>query len=540
MIKTRFSIILSMIITCIFTTSVFAYQYNDVPNNHWAFNVINEATESGLVNGFSDGTFGLGKTIKRSEFASMLVRMMEWENTTKSSHFSDVNSGDWYFENINILAEHNVYNDSYFRPNDNVTRLEMAVMLVKALGYDDLAKNETENKFTDVTDNFGYVSVAYNLGIINGKSENLFDPNGVAVREEAVAMLIRVYEKYNSKLNDIDGFYAISSWTQKEYAKNMDTVSFGWGRLEYSNDGTVLLNTTNSNGNVWAIPEGYADATRYMKENNVSINFAVTMTDEDDARAILLSKENRDKAILQILEVSENFDGVTIDFETMKGDELKNGFNEFIIDLKSQMNSKKLYIAVHPVLKNSNEYYNAYDYNTISKYADKIVLMIHDYAPSSVPDNLLNTEFIATPVTPFDEVYYALKAITDKNNGVADLDKIEVAMSTASSVAWKTSNEKIIDGTPIYPSVDTLLKRLAQPDTKIMYSEKYKNPYAFYNTEDNEQILIWYEDSRSISDKIILSKMFGINSISIWRLGAIPNGSVNQHMNVWDTILTFK
>ena len=84
--------------------------------------------------------------------------------------------------------------------------------------------------------------------------------------------------------------------------------------------------------------------------------------------------------------------------------------------------------------------------------------------------------------------------------------------------------------------MDTVEKRLAQLDTEITYSEKYKNPYAFYTTEDGQQILIWYEDSRSIKDKIKLSKMFGVNSLSVWRIGAIPNGTAGQYMNVWDVI----
>ena len=44
--------------------------------------------------------------------------------------------------------------------------------------------------------------------------------------------------------------------------------------------------------------------------------------------------------------------------------------------------------------------------------------------------------------------------------------------------------------------------------------------------------------SRSIKDKIKLSKMFGVNSLSVWRIGAIPNGTAEQYMNVWDVIDT--
>ena len=163
--------------------------------------------------------------------------------------------------------------------------------------------------------------------------------------------------------------------------------------------------------------------------------------------------------------------------------------------------------------------------------------MAHDYSANRIPENLLNTNFIATPVTPFNEVYTALKYITDSISGVPDINKIQLAISTASTTACNTLDKKIIDSVSIHPSIETVQKRLSQIDTEIMYSQEYKNPYAWYITDDEQQILLWYEDSRSIKDKIKLSKMFGVNSISVWRIGAIPDGASKLYMNVWDTII---
>lgn len=519
--------------------TVMAASYTDVPSDHWAVSVINQAADAGIMQGRDNGEFGLGDTIKRCEFAAMLVRIMQWnKSTAETSTFSDANSSDWFFADVNTLAERNVYSESAFRPNDNITRREMAVMLVKALGYDELAKSETNTVFSDVTTDGGYIAVAYNLGIINGKSERVFDPEGFALREEGAAMMMRMYNKYYSSLEELHGFYAISSWGQKELGALMDTISFGWGRLQYTDDGSVFLNQTTEGGNDWYVPSGYQDAMDYMMYSGAAINFAVTMTDIDDCKSILLNAENRTEAVNQLVAASENYNGVTVDFEGMKGAELKEGLNQFIKELKPALGNKKLYVAVHPVLKNSPEYFDAYDYKTLGEYAYKVILMAHDYASYTLPDNLLNTNFIATPVTPFDEVYTALKAITNPQTGVQDKDKIMFAVSTASTTAWNTTDKKITNGTSIHPAIDTVQKRLAQPDTEITYSEKYKNPYAFYTSEDGQQILLWYEDSRSIKDKIKLAKMFGINSLSIWRIGAIPNGASEQYMDVWNTIVS--
>ena len=518
--------------------AVMAALYSDVPSEHWAVSVINQAADAGIMQGRDNGEFGLGDTIKRCEFAAMLVRMMKWDKSTAQvSAFTDANTNDWFYADVNTLAERNVYSESAFRPNDNITRREMAVMLVKALGYDELAKSETNTVFSDVTTDAGYIAVAYNLGIINGKSETVFDPEGSALREEGAAMMMRLYNKYYSDIDELHGFYAISSWGQKELAAQMDTVSFGWSRLQYTDDGKVHLNQTTEGGNDWYIPSGYEDALDYVMNGGASVNLAVTMTDIEDCKAILLNEENRKEAISQLKDAVQIYNGITVDFEGMKGTELKEGLNQFIKELKEALGNKTLYVAVHPVLKNSSEYFDAYDYKTLGEYADKIILMAHDYAAYTLPDNLLNTDFIATPVTPFDEVYTALKAITNAQTGVQDKSKIVFAVSTASTTAWNTTDKKITDGKSIHPALDTVEKRLAQSDTEITYSEKYKNPYAFYTTEDGQQILLWYEDSRSIEDKITLAKMFGINSLSIWRIGAIPEGSAEQYMNVWETII---
>lgn len=531
-------IFLTFLIVVFFQICTFA-SYTDVPDAHWAAEVIGEATDCGVILGRPDGSFGVGETVRRSEFATMLVRMMKWEQSlSNDSKFVDVKKEDWYFTAANTLFERGVFQESYFRPNENITRCEMATMLVSALGYQELAEAQETCSFQDVLGQKGYVSLAHAFGIINGKSDTIFDPNGYALREEAAAMMMRLYRKFFMPLLEVNGFYAISSWSQRDIAAQFDTISFGWGRLQ-TKEGRVWLNSSSDAGNDWHIPDGSEEALSYFRKAGARIHFAVTMTDSDDCRAILLSPSNRTDAINQILTVSSAYDGVTIDFEGMKGDELKEGFNLFLEELRARIGDKSIFVAVHPILKNSPEYFDAYDYRKIGALADAVILMAHDYAAQAFPKELLNTEYIWTPVTPFDEIFAALKAITDPEEGVADLNKIQLQISPASTIVWKSENRRIIDVVPVYPSMETVLKRLKQEDTEITYSETYKNPYAWYETESGQEYLLWYEDSRSVNDKIQLARMFGINTISLWRVGLIPNDAY-AHMNIWEVILSQK
>ena len=133
-----------------------------------------------------------------------------------------------------------------------------------------------------------------------------------------------------------------------------------------------------------------------------------------------------------------------------------------------------------------------------------------------------------------------MKCITDPLTGVADTSKIKLALSLSSTAAWETENGMISNPQSIHPAMETVVSRLSQTDTEINYSDTYRNPYAWYSTEDGKRILIWYEDSRSVKDKIELARMFGINSISIWRIGEITNAGADIYMDIWDTILSEK
>ena len=552
-------IITSLTLTSFLTTSVLATSlYSDVNSDHWAYESIEKASKYGIMNGMGDGTFGMGETLKRGEFASLLVRMFGWDVTkTEYPTFEDnSDKNKWYYNAIETLYSHGVVDKEIgkYRPEENITREEIAVMLVKALGYTDLAESvkNTGIPFTDVYSNKGYITIAYDFGIISGKTSNAFEPQKTALREEVAAMMIRAYDRYNSKIDFLHGFYAFSSWNQKNMAAKMDSVSLGWSRMEYSPKDGVVLNTTSANNNEWFVPSGYEDAINFLEDNNVNKNLDIYMSasetvegldgnDVNPCKAILIDSDNRQAAINAIIEeltvdykkTGYNiYEGVTIDFENLKGNDVKEGFTQFLKDLKIELNkiNKKLYVAVQPKLKNSSEYFNGYDYKAIGSIADKVIIMAHDYAPNVINSSVMESGFTTTPVTPFDEVYYAMKSII---NEVENKDKLVLALSM-NSAGWTKKNGQIINAKPFKPFSDEINKKIKQGAT-YTYSQKYRNPYITYTDEEGEHI-VWYEDEKSINDKIKLSKMFGINSISIWRLGIIPENSENN-MNVWQAII---
>lgn len=546
MLRKKIAVLIAAVMTAQMSVPAFALEYSDVPRDHWAYSEIQKAGEIGFMSGMGDGTFGLGQNVTRAQFVSMLVRMFGW-GASEGTGFSDVAPGDWYYSDVLTASDMGVLDttEAYFRPNDNITREEMAVMIIKALGYGELAEEIANDgvPFSDVTENKGYISLAYEFGIISGRGGSIFDPNGTALREDAAAMMVRCYDKYNSYVDFVHGFYAFSSYSQKDMASKMDTVSFGWSRMEYSDEDGVVVNTTTQNDNEWNVPEGYTDIVEYLKDNNVETNLNVYMSasESDDAETILSSAENRTAAVNAIIEeltvdykqLGYNpYSGVTIDFENLRGSEMRQNFTAFLTELNEELDSigKSLYVAVQPPMR-SGAYFDGYDFKAIGEVCDKIIVMAYDYYAKTITSDVMESGFTTTPVTPFDEVYYALKVITDENTGVADKSKVVLGLSM-SNVGWTVVDGVIVNSTGktyTYEEIADMINNGAE----VKYSDKYKNPYIVYDDGEEKQI-IWYEDETSVKDKIKLAEMFGIDGISIWRIGLIPEEGGN--LDIWSGI----
>ncbi len=94
---------------------------------------------------------------------------------------------------IEALAARGIINgktQNLFDPNETMTRAEFATIIVKALGL----PKKGNNTFTDVktSDWFeDYVTIANSYGIVSGRNSTTFDPNGTITREEAATMVAR-------------------------------------------------------------------------------------------------------------------------------------------------------------------------------------------------------------------------------------------------------------------------------------------------------------------------------------------------------------
>lgn len=124
-----------------------------------------------------------------------------------ATSFSDVKDDDNYAEaiemlsNLGILTGDDQDGDGVmdFRPNDTITRAEVAAIVCRVQNLNNLAQTGTQ--FTDVTSSHwasGYVAQAAGKGIINGNGDGTFAPEANVKFQDVVKMFVRTlgYEPY--------------------------------------------------------------------------------------------------------------------------------------------------------------------------------------------------------------------------------------------------------------------------------------------------------------------------------------------------------
>ena len=173
------------------------FEFTDIAG-HWAENDIKRAVEKGMVGGYPDGTFKPNNSVTRAEFTVMLVDILKLDGIGAALPFKDQGKiGAWAERAVALAVQAGIvngYDDGSFRPDAQITRAEMAMMVAKALGLT-IDENAT-TAFADDKDipiwAKGAVQAIRELEIVSGRGGNHFVPNDKATRAEAVVMLLRM------------------------------------------------------------------------------------------------------------------------------------------------------------------------------------------------------------------------------------------------------------------------------------------------------------------------------------------------------------
>ncbi|MEL4106515.1 S-layer homology domain-containing protein [Oscillospiraceae bacterium WX1] len=179
----------------------------------------------GAINGYTDGSFGPTKSITRAEAAKMIAYTVLGPTVAgalpaATSSFSDVKSTDWASKYIEYCVQNGIINgigNGKFNPDGNVTGIELAKMLLTAVGYG------KDNEYTGANWAFTVIQDAFNNGIFNGNESGNY---AVAATREEAALYI-----FNVLMNTVKVTYSKVTDTYTNVAGNKTIAMATYGMV---------------------------------------------------------------------------------------------------------------------------------------------------------------------------------------------------------------------------------------------------------------------------------------------------------------------
>ncbi len=163
---------------------------------------LNKEDHFNYLVGYPDGTVHPSSSITRAEATTLFFRLLKEDKRQKNlcdtNPFSDVDD-EWFSSAVSTLTKIGIlsgYEDGSFRPNQPITRAEMAKIIAK---FADLT--DTQKTFTDIKGHWAqsYIELAAGNGWINGYEDGSFRPQSKITRAETVAMINRVLDRVPTK-----------------------------------------------------------------------------------------------------------------------------------------------------------------------------------------------------------------------------------------------------------------------------------------------------------------------------------------------------
>ena len=175
-----------------------ADQFSDVDTNDWYYNNVMRAVELGILSGYTDGTFKPMNNITRRDFAIMLAQSLGHDNDEKAtSPFKDVADTDYGVSSIAYLYENEITvgdSNGNFNPDANITRQEAAIMLVKAFEATGTSSDLYADDAQIASWAKSFVYTAKATGLMKGDDHNEFNPTDRLTRAEAASAMVNAVD----------------------------------------------------------------------------------------------------------------------------------------------------------------------------------------------------------------------------------------------------------------------------------------------------------------------------------------------------------
>ncbi len=220
------SMLLCILVIFSMCINVFAIEFTDLSDDHWAYQNVMELVNEGTINGYEDGSFKPSKTVTRAEFVKM-IGMWDQKITT---YITDLSSEHWGYDYLVWsgleLDGSRIYPDMSMLRADVINLIWKRNGSPKSTDAPSAISNQGTNKYA--------TSWAYTIGLVQGDDGLNLRLDSFVTRAEAATLIIRsrVLAAENKKLN----FNEIVSEKIKEQVYNSTNL---FGGAQYDKDKTV-------------------------------------------------------------------------------------------------------------------------------------------------------------------------------------------------------------------------------------------------------------------------------------------------------------
>jgi len=229
-LKKLISVIIAVIMLVSSFATVSAADYADVESTDSYYKAIKVLSGLGIAKGDDEGNFNPENDVKRSEMVAFVCRMMGEEDiatASASNAFTDVAANHWAAGYIAWGVNRGVINgmgDGTFAPDASVSYQDAVVMIMRALGYDRIAKRAENGGYPT-----GYLKLASQYGVLKDAGYD----NAKAATREIIAQLI--YNGLTAPLVDVS-YYGVSVEDDRYVIYNGKNGTDLRTLLTYSND----------------------------------------------------------------------------------------------------------------------------------------------------------------------------------------------------------------------------------------------------------------------------------------------------------------
>lgn len=554
-----------------------ALNFNDVDSQHIFYYDISAASSYGIINGMSDGNFYPEKEITREEIMLIISRCIDTDNSKKPS-FSDIEKDYQYISNLSSAVASGIisgYSDGTFRPKNNATRAESASMIIRLLKSMDsgsenkfktFSKKYIENDMNDLSSNIKNATGRALEEIEDRKSGiDVISENGVSVQKTVKSLSldnitvsgllatatysgdITYLTTYSDKTSDEKNYYceitvdmisrddSIYVYNYNLNLRKKEKINLTWEVYttppDYAPVGVNVvspssfqLSAENLNVDSTYIADGITffnaltqNYMNYAQENNYDV-WAMYKTDFtlQTSNNFLNNAVSRQKALNLLIKYACKYkiQGINFDFENVYVAN-RDILTKHIREVALVLHEMGLIISADVTRKDitSSVWSMCYDRDALSETADYIMLMAYDeyYAGSTTAGSVASLDWTE------DTIKLTLEEVPS--------EKLILGIPFYMRY-WEVTNGKVTTSRAI--SMQTAYDLINQNNVSYTWLEN-DGQYKISWQNGNKTCMFWLENSDTIKERVLLANKYSLSGIASWRRGL-------EIQNAWNVI----